>query len=163
MAGIPPHIREIAELSPAEDLLLYVLRQGLPGIRVQSMINLRQVFPLILIRRQPHFGNWSGDDRFTDVADIALNVFCEDPDGDADAALLSDAARIVLRNSWLPHSFVVPGRGHITRADMTSAPRRAPDWSTATGPVQYADLPTGVHRYESLFRVSIKKARNPIL
>jgi hypothetical protein len=162
MAGLPPHIRALAELSPVEDILLYALRQGLPGIQVQSLINLHQVFPMVLVRRLPQFGDWAGDDRFTDIADISLNAICEDPDGDTDAALLSDAARVVLRDAWLG-SFVVPGRGHITRVNMTSAPRRATDWATATGPVQYAALPTGVHRYESQFRVSIRKARIPIL
>jgi hypothetical protein len=33
MAGLPNHIKALAELSPVEDLLLAVLREGLPGIR----------------------------------------------------------------------------------------------------------------------------------
>ncbi|MEU4155697.1 hypothetical protein [Actinoplanes sp. NPDC026670] len=162
MAGLPPHIRALAELSPVEDVLLYVLRQGLPGIAVQSLVGFDQKFPMVLVRRLPQFGDWAGDDRFTDIADISINAFCEDPDGDTDAALLSEAVRVVLRNAWLG-SMVVPGRGHITKVNMTSAPRRATDWATATGPVQYADLPTGVTRYESQFRVSIRKARTPNL
>ncbi len=51
----------------------------------------------------------------------------------------------------------MPGRGHLTRVQMTSAPRRVTDWATATGPVQYADLPTGVWRYETQYRIGIRK------
>ena len=162
MAGLPPVVRELAELSPVEDILLYVLRLGLPGVRVQSLIADDQSWPLVLVRRLPQFGDWSGDDRFTDRADIGVHCFVEDPDGDTDAALLAEAVRVVLRNAWFVNASV-PGRGHIIKITMTSAPRRAADWATATGPVQYADLPTGVTRYESQYRVSIRKARTPHL
>ncbi|MCP3755758.1 hypothetical protein [Streptomyces sp. TBY4] len=158
MAGIPPTIKALAELSPVEDLLLAVLRQGLPGIRVQSLINRSQQFPLVLVRRDPSFGAWDGDTRFTDSARVVVNTFAEDPDGDQDAAILSEAVRVVLRDAWL-NNIVVPGRGHLTRVEMNSAGRRASDWATATGPVQYADLPTGVWRYESIFDITIRKPR----
>jgi hypothetical protein len=162
MAGLPPIVRQLAELSPVEDVLLYVLRRGLPGVTVQSLIEIDQDWPLVLVRRLPQFGEWSGDDRFTDLADIAVQCFVEDPDGDRDAALLAEAVRVVLRNAWFENT-IVPGRGHISKIKMTSAPRRATDWATATGPVQYADLPTGVTRYESQYRVSIRKAATPNL
>ncbi|MFJ3907468.1 hypothetical protein [Streptomyces vinaceus] len=158
MAGIPSHIKALAELSPVEDVLLAILRQGLPGIRVQSLVNRTQRFPLVLVRRDATFGAWSGDTRFTDSARIVINVFAEDPDGDEDAAILSEAVRVVLRDAWL-NNVVIPGRGHLTRVELNSAGRRASDWATATGPVQYADLPTGVWRYESIFDIQIRKPR----
>ncbi|MEU8327311.1 hypothetical protein [Micromonospora sp. NPDC048839] len=156
MAGIPPQVRALAELSPVEDLLLPILRAGLPGVQVKSLIADDQTFPLVVPRRMPQFGNWSADQRFTDSADVTIQAFAEDPDGDEDAAILSEAVRIVLRDAWLNQT-VVPGRGHLIRVDMTSAPRRATDWATATGPVQYADLPTGVWRYETQYRIDIRK------
>ena len=162
MAGLPPIVRALAELSPVEDILLYVLRRGLPGVAVQSLIADDQGWPLVLVRRLASFGEWQGDERFIDQADIAVQAFAEDPDGDSDAALLAEAVRVVLRNAWVA-STIVPGRGHITKITMTSAPRRAADFATATGPVQYADLPTGVTRYESQYRVSIRKAATPHL
>lgn len=158
MAGLPDEIKALVELSPVEDLLLAILREGLPGVQVKSLIADRQTFPLVLVRRQPQFGEWGGDSRFTDVADVAVHTFATDPNGDEDAALLGEAVRVVLRNAWLDGKSV-PGRGHITRVDMTSAPRRVTDWATATGPVQYADLPTGVSRYETQFRIEIRKPR----
>ncbi|MFD7738056.1 hypothetical protein [Kitasatospora sp. NPDC059800] len=158
MAGLPDSIKALAELSPVEDLLLAVLREGLPGIQVQSLIRKAQTFPLVLLRRAPNFGSWDGDPRFTDSALVTAHTFCSDPDGDEDAAILAEAVRVVIRDAWLKHK-VVPGRGHITRATLNSAPRRAPDWSTSSGPVQYADLPVGVWRYETTYQIEIRRPR----
>ncbi|WP_406409654.1 hypothetical protein OG923_12630 [Streptomyces halstedii] len=158
MAGLPAGIKALAELSPVEDLLLSVLREGLPGVAVRSLIAKDQEFPLVLVRRDPSFGAWTGDARFTDYARVSVQTFCEDPDGDADAAILAEAVRVVMRDAWLNQK-VYP-TGHITRVDMASSPRRATDWATATGPVQYADLPTGVWRYETQFDVEIRKPRS---
>ncbi|MFG2209943.1 hypothetical protein ACIQK6_23865 [Streptomyces sp. NPDC091682] len=158
MAGLPDHIKALAELSPVEDLLLAVLREGLPGIRVKSLVDLHEQFPLVLVRRDPTWGEWQGDTRFTDAARVVINCFVPDPNGDEEAAILSEAVRVVLRNAWLNQK-VYPRRGHIIRVDLNSAPRRATDWATATGPVQYADLPTGVWRYESIYDVQIRKPR----
>lgn len=158
MAGLPDEIKALVELSPAEDLLLAILRERLPGVQVQALIEAHQRFPLVLPRRMPDFGDWSGDTRFTDSADIAVHTFCEDPNGDEDAALLAEAVRVVLRDAWLSNR-IVPGRGSLSNVEMTSSPRRVTDWATATGPVQYADLPTGVWRYETLYRIAIRKPR----
>lgn len=103
MAGLPDHVKALAELSPVEDLLLAVLRKGLPGVAVKSLIDFRQDFPLVLVRRDPSFGAWSGDTRFTDSARVVINAFAADPDGDQDAAILSEAVRVVLRDAWLKH------------------------------------------------------------
>jgi hypothetical protein len=159
VAGLPEHIRKLAELSPAEDLLLALLREGLPGIAVKTLIASDQSFPLVLVRRNPSFGNWGADTRFTDSARISVQAFCQDPDGDEDSAVLSEAVRVVLRDAWLTGK-VVPDRGHLTHVEMVSAPRRATDWATATGPVQYADLPTGVWRYETEYQIDIRKPRS---
>ncbi|MFJ1932620.1 hypothetical protein ACIOGZ_08070 [Kitasatospora sp. NPDC088160] len=158
MAGLPDHVRALAELSPVEDLLLAVLREGLPGVPVQTLISLHQQFPLVLVRRDPTWGEWQGDTRFTDAARVVVHTFAPDPDGDEDAAILGEAVRVVLRDAWLKQQ-VYPRLGHIIRVDMNSAPRRAADWATATGPVQYADLPTGVTRYEAIYDIQIRRPR----
>ncbi|MGW0899284.1 hypothetical protein ACWD0G_20265, partial [Streptomyces goshikiensis] len=124
MAGLPDHIKAMAELSPVEDLLLAVLREGLPGVRVKSLVDLHEEFPLVLVRRDPTWGEWQGDTRFTDAARVVINCFVPDPNGDEEAAILSEAVRVVLRNAWLNQK-VYPRRGHIIRVDMNSAPRRA--------------------------------------
>ena len=160
MAGIPDEIRALAERSPVEDFMLDLLRAKLPGIQVNSLIADDQRFPLVLVRRIPGLGEGSGDPRFVDAATVSVQAFVEDPNGDEDAAILSEAVRVVLRDAWLSQT-VVPGRGHITAFDMSSAPRRVTDWATASGPVQYADLPTGVWRYEAQYHLSIRRPVRP--
>ena len=157
MAGLPQSVKDLCEMSPMEDVILVILRAAFPPeVPVQTLISEDQTFPAILVRRSPTFNGGGGDPRFTDAGELAINCFVQDPNGDEDAALLSEAVRVVLRDAWLDQT-VVPNRGHISFLEMTSPPRRSPDWATATGPVQYADLPTGVHRYETRFRVVIRK------
>lgn len=156
--ALPPHIAAMAEFSPVEDLILPLLRDGLPGVECDSWIRTNQTFPFVLARRSDSYGQYNGDNRFIDNAQVTCSAFCEEPNGDEDAALLAEAVRVVLRDAWL-HQKVVPGRGHITGFDVLSVPHRVSDWATSSGPVQYADLPTGVQRYEVKFDLSIKKPR----
>jgi hypothetical protein len=154
MAGLPPEVHALVEFSAIEDILLALLRPKLGGVKVQTLISSTQTFPLVLARRVDQFGEWVGDPRFIDVATVAIHVFVEDPEGDQDAELLSQAVRAALRQSI---NEVVPGRGHLTNVDMVSAPRRVSDWATASGPVQYADLPSGVHRYETVYDLTFRR------
>lgn len=160
MAGLPDSIYELAEFSPVEDVLLALLRAKLPAeVKVQSVIEDNQTFPMVMARRAPTFtGFWTGDDRVLDQADIDIHCFAADPDGDEDAAVLAEAVRVILRDAGRTN-FEAPGKGWVRSVRMTSAPRRVPDWATATGPVQYADLPTGVHRYEAKFSIAVRKPR----
>ena len=157
MAGLPESVRALAEQTPVEDLILAVLRDGMPEMQVKSLISKDQTFPLVMARRMPNLGD-EGDTRFTEIATIAVHAFVPDPNGDEDAAILSEACRVVLRDAWLNHK-TFPGLGHISTFEMTSAPRRVTDWATATGPVQFADLPTGTWRYEAIYRLEIRKPR----
>lgn len=153
--ALPPEILALTEMGPVEDLLLSVLRPVFqPHIPVKTRVKTDQDFPLILVRRGDSFGNWDGDHRFLDQAMVVIHTFSAGPDADEDAALLAEAVRVVLHDAV---NEVVPGKGHITKVRMLASPRRAPDWVTATGPVQYADLPTGVERYETRYQVHIKR------
>jgi hypothetical protein len=156
MAGVPDEIKALAEMSPCEDLVLAILKDGLPGINVQTLIEIDQTFPLVLPRRMASYGGGTADPRFTDSASVAVYVFVSDPNGDEDAGILSEVVRVLLRNAWLDHR-VIPGRGHITHIEMSAPPHRVTDWATASGPVQYADLPSGVWRYETRYLVESRK------
>jgi len=149
-----PDVLALVEMQPIEDLLLALVPPKLTGVSVQSLVFDRQSFPAVVVRANGDWGAWGGDERFIDSGQVNVEVFCSGIDSDSDCALLSEAVRVVLRDSL---NVTVPGIGHLTRVEMVSRPRRAPDWATATGPVQYADLPTGVQRYESLYDVSIKR------
>lgn len=157
MAGVPPEIAAIAEFAPIEDVILPILRERLPGVSVQDRIWDDQTFPFILARRASSLGEYGGDPRFTDFAALSVNVFCTDPNGDQDAAILSEAVRVVLRDAATERAGV-PGLGYLTRAELSLPPRRSSDWATATGPVQYADLPTACWRYEARYEVEIRKS-----
>lgn len=158
MAGLSDDIKALAERGPVEDIVLLILREGLPGVEVKSLIADDQTFPFVLVRRVPGLGYNAEDTRFIDSATVKVDCFVPDPDGDEDAAILSEAVRVVLRDAWFAQK-VYPGLGHITDFELTSAPRRVTDWATAAGPVQYADLPSGVWRYEAQYRLEIKKSR----
>lgn len=151
---LPAAILAKVEMSPVEDLLLGLLPVELPGVEVSTLIESDQTFPFVLIRSAGSWGNWAGDERFLDAASVQLHTFADGVNSDEDAALLAEAVRVTLRDS---RNKVVPGRGHIVSVEMTERPRRAPDWATSTGPVQYADLPTGVTRYETTYHVIIRK------
>ena len=157
MSTLPPEILALVEMSPVEDLMLAVLRQGLPGIDVQTLIADDQTFPMVLVRTQADWGDWAGDPRFIDAATISIQAFCQGLNGDVDASLLSEAVRVVLRDSV---NKPMPDLGHLIKVQMMGHPRRVTDWATSAGPVQYADLPTGVWRYESTYQIAMRKPRN---
>lgn len=155
---LPASALALVELSPIEDILLTILRDGLPDIPVVSLIAEDPPPIFVLVRRMHGFGNWTGDPRFTDAARFSIHTYTADPNGDEKGALLSEAVRVVLRNAWLDHR-QVPGRGSIIKINMTNEPTRVADWATASGPVQYADLPSGFFRYETMYDLSIRKPR----
>jgi hypothetical protein len=144
----------LVEMSPVEDLLLHLLRDKLTGVQVNSLIADDQTFPLVVVRNTGAWGDWGGDERFLDAGSVVVHTFAEGLNADSDAALLAEAVRVTLRDSV---NAVVPGRGYISKQKMLSRPRRVTDWATATGPVQYADLPTGVTRYETTYEIEIRK------
>lgn len=157
MSDLPPSILNLIEMSPVEDLLLALLRAALPDTKVQTLIEPKQSFPFILIRSDGSWGAWEGDERFIDSATIEVHAFCEGINADTDANLISEAVRVILRDS---KNKVIPGKGYIISVEMLNRPKRSPDWATSVGPVQYADLPTGVERWETTYRVTIRKPAN---
>lgn len=157
---LPASIRSKVELSPVEDLLLLALREAFPDVRIRTLIPDLDRVPFIQVRRVPGANFWHGDTRFVDEGRIQINTFTKDPDGDTKGALFSEAVRVALREAWEKH-FFHPDLGAITRVKMEIEPSRKSDWATATGPVQYADLPTGHWRYETTYRVRIRKPNTP--
>jgi len=154
---LPASVLNLIEMSPVEDLLLELLRDGLPDTAVQTLINGKQTFPFVMLRSTGSWGTWQGDERFIDSSTIEVHAFCKGINADADANLLSEAVRVILRDS---RNKVVPDKGHLISVEMLDRPSRSPDWATSVGPVQYADLPTGVERWETTYRVTIRKPAN---
>lgn len=161
MANLPERVRQMAEFTLVEDLMLAVLRDAFPDVEVRSQVNQNMPRPTIVARRQDYPGYWTGDERFVDVARLKVDTFADDPDGDTDAGLLAEAVRVAIRDA-AQHPKVYPGLGHITFSEMIFAPTRTPDWATASGPVQYADLPSGVWRYEAEYDIEFRPWRPAI-
>lgn len=153
--ALPQEIMDLVQMHPVEDLALALLRERITSVPVQSQIFDDQTFPAIVIHRGDLIGEaWDGDPRFLDSARLDVFCFTEGLDADQDGSLLSEAVRVVLHDSV---NKVVPGLGHITEIEMTGPPRNAADWDTATGPVQYADLPAEVVRYSTTYSLTIRK------
>lgn len=155
-SDLPQSVLDLVELSPIEDILIAVLREGLPDVPVLTLIPETLTYPMVHVRRMHSLGDWAGDPRFTDSARFLIYTFTEDPNGDENGALLQEAVRVVLRNAWLDHKNVA-GLGSIIKIKLLSEPVRRPDFAPAQGPVQFADLPTGIWRYESNYSVAIRK------
>ncbi|MFC3504453.1 hypothetical protein ACFOOK_26275 [Micromonospora krabiensis] len=159
MANLPPLTAALAERVPIEDFMLAALRESLPDIEVVTQIRKNQTFPVVLVRRLPTFYFFEGDERFLEQADVAVHAFASDPDGDRDAAIISDAVRVALRDAWL-NGWGNADIGWLRGFQTLSPARRQPDWATASGPVQYADLPSNTWRYEGRYRLTVRKPTN---
>ena len=153
---LPDSVLGLIENAPVEDMLLAILRKGLPDVPIVSLIANDPPPHFVLVRRYSGLGGWGGDPRFTDGGRFFVHAFTQDPDGDYKGAVLSEAVRVILRTAWLEH-WRFPDLGSIIEIHMLSEPTRKTDWATASGPVQYADLPTGYWRYESTYSIKIRK------
>ena len=158
-ANLPAEILDLIELHPVEDLVLRILREALPTSPIYSMIPFDQGALgdyFILIRRLPGWGTWDGDARFIDFAGVGVHVFAKDPNADAKGALVSEAVRVVLRDA-AKNRVHYPDLGGPTKVRMDEEPVRKTDWATSSGPVQFADLPSGYQRYEARYSVWIRR------
>jgi|GEM_PF-1514630 len=163
MAGVPAEILARAEFPPVEDVILPILRSALPGVDVGTLIDSGHpdMFPFVLVRAYSAIGGggWGGDERFLESAPFSVHTFTDGVEADREGALLSEAARCALRDASLGR-LVIPDVAAVIKITMTSRPRRVPDWATSTGPVQYADLPAGTTRYESIYRAAYRSRRH---
>ena len=156
--GLPTSVTDKVLLHPTEDLLLAVLREGLPGVPIFTLIPMdvgaMQFF--VTIRRVPTMGNWRGDPRFMDHITASVQIFTKDPNADEKAALIGEAIRVTLFEAAREQK-VYPFLGHLKSARMDEGPSRQTDWASTTGPVQYADLPAGFARYQATFSVRTRR------
>lgn len=159
MARIPDEIWDMGDFKPIEDVILPLLRPRLHGVRVQSLIEALGPFPLVVARRADPKAYWGGDERgFIDQGFVQIDAFTQDPEGDDQGGALSEAVRVAFRDLAREQE-ATPDGAFISKSQMIHYPRRIPDWATSNGPVQYADLPSGIHRYETLYRVYLRYKR----
>lgn len=155
--NLPASVTERLHHMPMEDLMLKVLREALPDIKVSSLINfqLHDIDTFILVRRTPGDGYWRGRSNLLDEGGMTIQVYTRDPDADVKGALVSEAVRDALMDA-VKESTYYPGLGQLKYIRMIEEPLRKSDWTTATGPVQFADLPNGFFRYETRYTFKIR-------
>lgn len=153
--------RTIPIFGSVDDLMLAVLRSFFEGhgdIHIGSLFSSALAPPIIIVRRERRSGQASvdsSDDRFIQPAIISVNTITEGPDADALGEELQEACRIAIREAQ-QNQVVVPGCGYISSITNSVEPSRVSDWATSTGVVQYASLPKGWCRYESVYRLLIR-------
>lgn len=130
------------------DVLLPILRGGLPGVNVFSRVpeGIPKFLPLVVIRRT---GGSSDHPEFLDIPWI--NVQCwaardADTDPARNAHDLADAVRGVLWQAW--RNQVVTPAGWIRRIRESSAPEEIND----------PDVPM-FGRYQATYEIWVRKAR----
>ena len=156
-SSLPEAVLEMVEFGPVEDLCLALLREVFDGlVRVNTRIAHEQTFPAIIVRKIDTWGRAKKDQRAVAprTEQVVIHTFADGLNAEEDAALLGEAVRVALVNSV---NRVVDGKGHITGVDPIALPARSPDWAPSTGPVQYADLPDGVERYEAKYEVTYRR------
>jgi hypothetical protein len=143
---------------PIEDVALAILRRGLPDVPSYALIPKDTPSYFLIVRGLPELGDYNGRRGLLHQVDFAVHAYAQDPEGDEKAALLGDAVVDVMEQAFLEH-WALPGFGTVNKIKCFQYPSREPDWATSTGPVQYADLPTGDWRYEARFRARINTPR----
>lgn len=151
--SLPESILNAVEMAPVEDLILALLRPALAPVSVQSAFHADQGFPAVVIRSAGSYGTWNGHPRFIDAATLNVDCLALGLNSDEDANLLAEAVRVTLRDAVN----VVTPYGYLIKVSMNDRPKRAPDWANSVGPVQYADLPEGVERWTTSYRLTIRK------
>lgn len=143
-----------------DELILKVLGDFFAehGIHVGSLYSEEIEPPMILARAERRSGGMADsihDDRFLYPALISVSTITSGVDADQIGEELQEAVRIALRQAQLDQ-IVVPNGGTISQITNNSLPSRVSDYATSTGIVQYASLPQGWVRWESIWRIVVR-------
>ena len=143
-----------------DGLLMAIFRQFFAGqdIQIGTLFVEGMRTPALIARRERRSGNGeahNADDRFIEPAVVSINTLTSGLEAESDGSALQEMCRVALRQAQMQQS-TFPGLGHIAQIENSTAASRVSDWATSTGVVQYATLPKGVVRYESVFRLLIR-------
>lgn len=165
----------LPEFGQAEDLLLRVLRQYFYGDPhqfdppegaadvpfIRTLLSDEPEFPLLLVRRDKRSGGQTlnvDDQRHALSAVFTIESLCQGDEADSDSALLQEAARVALQAA-VEDQVGWPDIGYINHLNIWSQPARVSDYATSSGVVQYASLPVGVLRYESIYQFIMRPVK----
>lgn len=152
--------RTIPTFGSVDELMTGLFRHFFVGqeLHIGSLFSPGLEPPVIIVRRERRSGTSSvdsQDDRFMQSAIVSVNTITSGPDADQLGEELQEACRIAIREAQ-QNQLVIPGCGSISRITNSIEPSRVADWATSTGVVQYASLPKGWTRYESVYRILIR-------
>jgi hypothetical protein len=156
--NLPQSVMDLVEMHPIEDIIIPIARARIPGVEIKSLIADDPIGTFVSIRRAPPLGYWPGDERFLDYARLYVEVFASDPNGEMKGAYISEAVRVALRDAARAQDSV-PGKGTLMKCRLLADPVRKSDFANSSGPVQFADLPNGMWRYEAVYDVVIRRPR----
>ena len=154
--NLPASVLDRVAFFPYEDILAAMFKRAFPELRFETYVPEVLTYPLITGARFTPQGGWSGDPRFIDSGPVRINVFCAGPDADVEAFLISEAIRVMMLEASLER-WNFPGLGSIVNITMSVEPADVNDWATATGIVQFADLPEGIIRFETVYQMTIRR------
>ena len=154
--NLPASVLDRVAFFPYEDILAAMFQRAFPELRFETYVPEVLTYPLITGARFTPQGGWSGDPRFIDSGPVRINVFCAGPDADVEAFLISEAIRVMMLEASLER-WNFHGLGSIVNITMSTEPADVNDWATATGIVQFADLPEGVIRFETVYQMTIRR------
>lgn len=152
--------RHIPVFGSTDMLMVSILREFFTGqdVHVGTLFSSDLAPPFIIVRRERRSGQASvdaEDDRFMQAAIVSVNTITSGPDADELGEELQEACRIAIREAQ-QNQIVVPNCGVISKITNSIEPSRVSDWATSTGVVQYASLPKGWSRFESVYRLLIR-------
>ena len=152
--------RTIPTFGSVDALMINVLKDFFDGqdIHIGSLFASALTPPFIIVRRERRSGQASidsGDDRYLQSAIISVNTITAGPDADQMGEELQEACRIAIREAQ-QNQQTYTGLGTISAITNSIEPSRVADWATSTGQVQYASLPKGWTRFESVYRCLIR-------
>lgn len=133
-------------------------RHNISGVHVGTLVTANMPMPAIVARRERRSGtiaNKTSDDRFLRPSVVSINTFTSGIDADEEGEELHEAVQLALRTAQI-EQWVIPDAGVINQLENSTTPSRVADWATSTGVVQYASLPKGWVRYESIYRLLIR-------
>lgn len=170
--------KPLPRFGPSEDLLLRVFREYFYGDPyrldppwndkhkpfIRTLLPDDMDFPLLFVRRDKRSGSQNLDfsDQRHGLSMVAtVETFSQGDDADLDSALLQEAVRQCLfeavnkQKGW-------SDLGFLSSVNIWSQPARVSDYATSTGVVQYASLPNGVIRYESIYQFIVRPATGAV-
>lgn len=144
----------------ADELVRKVFENFFAGqdVHAYSVFSENMQTPAIVARRDRRSGTLalqSRDDRFIQPVIVMVSTITSGVDADEEGEELQEMCRYALRQAQ-QQQLVIPGCGHIAAMEASTHPAKVSDWQTSTSVVQYASLPKGAVRYESIYRLLIR-------